>query len=41
MRPKQCPECKQWLSEDELTFYCDYCDYEEFKPVRVKYIGDE
>jgi ribosomal protein S27AE len=37
MRPKRCPKCPTWLSEDEETFYCTNCDFEEFKIVKVKY----
>lgn len=35
MKPKQCPECKEYLSEDEQTYYCTECDYEEFKTRKV------
>lgn len=29
MKPRKCPECGTYLSEDKNGFYCTYCDYEE------------
>ena len=33
MRPKQCPECKSWMNEDEVEYWCSYCDYAETKSI--------
>jgi ribosomal protein S27AE len=29
MKPKVCPRCKEYLSQDELEYYCTECDYTE------------
>lgn len=38
--PKTCPKCKNYMSEDEDTYYCNWCDHEEFKTIVVKYKED-
>jgi len=40
MKPKQCKECLAYLSEDEVSWYCD-CGYEEFKTIREVWRFDE
>ena len=41
MKPKICPECKNYMNEDDSEFWCAYCDYEEQKEITIHWKWSE
>ena len=37
MKPKSCPKCGYWLSQDEHGYYCTECDYQEEYKITTKW----